>query len=70
MHANGTAIPIITVKALGNLPITIPALQKQKEIVEIYKLFNREKELMMQLVNKKEKLLQKVLLDQAGGKHV
>lgn len=70
MHASGTVIPIVTAKALGNLPITIPTLQKQKEIVEIYKLFNREKELMKQLIDKKERFLQKVLLDQAGGKHV
>lgn len=70
MHASGTAIPIITAKALGILPVTIPTVQKQKEIVEISQLFNQEKELMTQLVNKKKKLLQKVLLDQAGGEHV
>lgn len=70
IHARGTAIPIITVEALSSLPVAAPSLQKQKEIVKISKLFNHEKELMRYLVNKKEKLLQRVLLDQAGGKHV
>ncbi|MGG7198532.1 TaqI-like C-terminal specificity domain-containing protein [Clostridium butyricum] len=55
VNAEGTALPIIKIKTLGDLEIKVVELEKQKEIADMYKLMKDEKELMEQIMENREK---------------
>lgn len=60
-NARGTAGRMINRKALENLPIRIPPLNMQKQIVEVALLAEREKILMEKLAEKRGMLVSGVL---------
>ncbi|VGO12713.1 hypothetical protein PDESU_01267 [Pontiella desulfatans] len=60
-NAKGTSVRMIDRDALGNLPIPLPPLEKQREITAIAKLADREQRLMDQLRDKKKKLISGIL---------
>jgi len=62
-NAAGTRIPIINKKALEELEVPSASLEKQKKVVAIYKLMNREKILSDNIKAKREKLTSTILLD-------
>ncbi|MDF7824783.1 restriction endonuclease subunit S [Pontiellaceae bacterium B12227] len=66
-NAKGTSVRMIDREALGNLPIPIPPLKKQREITAIAKLADREQRLMDQLREKKKTLLSGILAQVASG---
>ena len=57
----GTAIPMLKTKDLEELNITLPTLEKQKEIVRFLELANREQNLLQQLIKEKQELSQAIL---------
>ena len=57
----GTAIPMLKTKDLEHLEITIPTMQKQKEVRALLDLAQKEQELLLTLVHEKEQLSQAVL---------
>ena len=54
----GTTIPSISMKQLGELEINIPPLAIQKKIVAIHQLWEKEKELTLQIEEWKDKQVQ------------
>ncbi|MDF7805906.1 restriction endonuclease subunit S [Pontiellaceae bacterium B12219] len=60
-HAKGTSVRMIGRDALEDLPITLPPLEKQREITAIAKLADREQRLMDQLRDKKKTLISGIL---------
>jgi restriction endonuclease S subunit len=58
----GTTIPSISIKMLREMEIPLPPLQKQKTIISIQNLRNKEKKLLGQLASAKEKKIEQQLL--------
>lgn len=56
-----STVPLINTKAIKSIKIPVPAIEKQKTIAEIYRLKENERELMEQIINKKEKMLNEIL---------
>ena len=65
-NAKGTSVRMIGRDALENLPITIPPLEKQREITAIAKLADHEQRLMERLREKKKKLISGILTQVAS----
>lgn len=59
----GTSIPIINIGFLKEFEVKIPDLQTQDKIARIFFLGLREKELTISLQEKKQQLIEAVLLD-------
>lgn len=57
----GTAIPMLKTKDLQRLTVTLPLLQKQKELVRFLESADKERELLQRLAKEKERLSQAVL---------
>lgn len=55
INAEGTALPIIKIKTLGELEIKVIDHEKQKEIADMYKLMKDEKQIMEQIMENREK---------------
>ena len=60
-RSEGTVLQMISVATLASLPIQLPTLEKQREIIELSKLIEKEKSLMEDLVEKRQKLMNKHL---------
>ena len=58
----GTAIPMLKTKDLEELPIILPPLQKQKELVGFLELADKEAELLQLLANEKLQFSEAVFL--------
>lgn len=53
--AEGSAtLPFISVKSLYELEISVPSIEKQKQIITIHQLWEKEKKITRQLLAKKE----------------
>ncbi len=69
-HAKGTSVRMIGRDALEDLPIFLPAIEKQREITAIAKLADQEQRLMEKLAKRKKKLISELLtqvaLEKAG----
>ena len=65
-NAKGTSVRMIGRDALENLPITIPPLEKQREITAIAKLADHEQRLMERLREKKKQLISGILTQVAS----
>jgi restriction endonuclease S subunit len=66
-HSPGTVIPIVTNKNLGNLNITIPDISIQKKIIQIHKLSVKEQNLSKQIIYKKKRLVEALLIKKIKG---
>ncbi len=66
-RARGTFQKMVTKQVLEELEIEIPPFEKQKKIVEISQLAQKELALMNLLAKKKEQYLTKVLLNNIEG---
>ena len=53
---SGTLIPSINQKVIREIDIPIRALEEQKDIINLYKLYKREVELMERLIEERAKL--------------
>lgn len=62
-NAAGTRIPIINKKSLEELELPVISIEKQKKIVTVYELMEREQDLMDNIKYKREKLISSFLLD-------
>jgi len=62
-HARGTSIASISKAVLSDLEIPIPDIQKQKIILKIFKLRNKEKNLKQQIETLREKEIQHLLIN-------
>ena len=62
-HARGTSIASISKAVLSDLEIPIPDIQKQKIILKIFKLKNKEKKLKRQIETLREKEIQHLLIN-------
>ncbi|MEQ8186837.1 MAG: restriction endonuclease subunit S [Candidatus Eremiobacterota bacterium] len=67
IHAAGTNIPIINRKFLGQLTISIPAIEKQIKIAKIYNLSLRENFLMKEIQKKRNLFIETLLLKQVNS---
>ena len=63
--SRGTQISSLSKKTLSEIEVPVPPLKKQKEILEIQRLWEKEKSLTMDLLNLKDACYQKLLLNQA-----
>lgn len=63
--SKGTQIASLSKKALSEIEIPIPPLKIQKQILEIQDLWNKEKSITKELLNLKDSMYQKLLLNQA-----
>lgn len=52
---SGTLVPSINQKVIGNIDIPVKSIKEQEDIVELYKLYLREIDLMKQLIIQREK---------------
>jgi restriction endonuclease S subunit len=59
----GSALPIINISQLKELEIKIPDLETQKNIIRIFDLARKEKELQSLIQNKKSLLIENVLMN-------
>ena len=57
----GTAIPMLKTKDLEELNITLPTLEKQKKLVKFLETSDKERALLIELVNEKQQLSQTIL---------
>jgi len=57
----GTAIPMLKTKDLEQLAITLPSIEKQKELVQFLELADKERALLHHLAEEKQRLSQTVL---------
>ena len=60
-EATGTAVTHISKSSLEKMPIKLPDLSRQEQIVKLHELSVREKQITEQLLNKKEKLIEHIL---------
>ena len=61
-NKTGTSVSMISTAVLADLPVVIPSLEMQKQIVEINTLSEHEIELQEELIRKKRLLTETVLL--------
>jgi restriction endonuclease S subunit len=64
-QAMGTSIPSITKSTLQELTIPLPNLPTQERILNVYRLRQRQKELVQQLETLRDQLIQHTLLTKA-----
>lgn len=57
-----STVPLINKKSLLNIRVPLPSLSKQKSIAEIFKLKEKERNLIEQIIQKKEKVINGILL--------
>lgn len=62
-HQAGSATPLIHKSAVENLVVPVPPLEQQQTIVELARLSRRARELQMQIIEKREILMQQLLMD-------
>ncbi len=68
-RAKGTFQKMITKQVLEDLEIEIPEIEKQKKILEIFHLANKESSLLEELAKKKKRYISKILLDKIKENH-
>jgi len=56
-----STVPLINKNTLDELQIIVPPLEKQRTVVEIYKLLQKEFEIIDNIKMKKEKIINKIL---------
>jgi len=66
-HAAGTNIPIINRKLLGQLTLSIPAMERQIKIAKIYNLSLRENFLIKEIQKKRNLFIETLLLKQVNS---
>ena len=66
-RARGTSQIMISVDAVGEMDVEIPSLDRQKKIVELAWLMNRERDLVHKLVEKREQYISSILTQYAKG---
>lgn len=64
-HAPGTITPSISKAALSQLPVPIPPLEKQREILRVQSMADAELRLVLQIQAKRAQLIEAVLLNVA-----
>ena len=47
--SKGTALPSVTKDDVGNLEILVPSVEKQRSVLKVYELFQKERELKLKL---------------------
>lgn len=62
--SRGTQISSLSKKTLSEIEVQVPPLNKQQEILEIQRLWEKEKSLTMDILNLKDAWYQKLLLNQ------
>ena len=62
-QAIGTSIPSISIQVLENLEIANPSIDKQKAILQITKLRNKEKSLKLKIETLREKQIQQQIIN-------
>lgn len=67
-RAGGTVVKLVTMKALKEMGIPIPSLKKQRLIVEIFYLMEREKGIIEELKQNRQKLLEVFVSTQKADK--
>ncbi len=61
--ASGGMMPIVKKSDLENLKVIVPPLEKQKQIVEAYRLWLREKELLKEKIQLKDRYIKEFLIN-------
>jgi hypothetical protein len=66
--AKGTHTPSISKKALASLTLDIPTLEMQREVLEVLRLWEKERTLAAELVRQKEAFYENLMLHLANSK--
>ena len=61
-RAEGSNLPVVNKKIISDLDIKVPSIEKQKIIIDIYKLYLKEKQLLRQIEKKRDLLMDESLL--------
>lgn len=69
LSSAGTSIQHISKQALGGLDIPVPDMETQSKISELYSLSHQEKLLTEKIQQKRNQLLNAVMLNAIGGKN-
>lgn len=69
-HSAGSAQSSINKRTLSNTEIFLPSLNKQKKVVELNQLRIEEKRLMVDLIERKERVFNKMMLDFVNDKEL
>ena len=56
----GTSIPMLNKRALGALPVQLPSLETQHQLLALQQQWQRERQLTQQLLDNRERMLQGV----------
>lgn len=71
LHSNarhGTHMPLVPMSAFKGLTVEIPSVETQKKIVELHKLMEKEKKLLIELEGKRSRLISEACLKAAKSK--
>jgi restriction endonuclease S subunit len=71
LHSNarhGTHMPLVPMSAFKGLEVEVPSIDKQRNIVELSKLMEKEKQLLAELQEKRTRLIGAVCLKAAKSK--
>ena len=63
IHQAGSATPLIHKPAVENLEIPIPSLQQQELIVNIDRLSQKERDLQLKIIEKRQTIIQQLLMN-------
>jgi len=66
-RAKGTVQKMISKEAIEDMEVTVPSLEKQKDIVELAALSAREQTILSELAEKREQYISTVLMQLAKG---
>lgn len=66
-HARGTSVPMINKQVVEQLPVTVPSIECQQNIVDISDMIEKEQDLLKQLAMKREQYLSQLLMQIIQG---
>lgn len=58
----GSALPYVSRKTIAELPITLPDIQTQERIVNVYRCWKKERRLFEELIEERETLINNILV--------
>lgn len=65
-RSEGTMVKMVSIQGLEDLEVSLPALAQQRKIVDVFELFKQEQRLLDEIKERKEKLIQGVLMQMAS----
>ena len=68
-HARGTSVPMISKQVVEQLPVTVPSIECQQNIVNLSDMIEKEQDLLKQLSMKRQQYLSQLLMQLLQGEN-